>query len=97
MAEEVELLAPEKALGVLGVELPAAEDLKHLRDVEQVLFQRRGVHQAIVHINERAPAQGGRGPRKATRSPRDEKPAVGGNPPPGSRPELSKSLQRHLV
>ena len=63
MAEEAELLAPKLALGTLGVELPAAEDLEHLRDVEQVLFQRRGVHQATIHVNEPAPAQGARGPR----------------------------------
>ena len=63
MAEEAELLAPELALGAIGVELQAAEDLEDLRDVELLLFQRRGVHQAIVHINERALAQGSSGPR----------------------------------
>ena len=62
MAEEAEFLSPELAFGALGVELPAAEDLEDLRDVEQVLFQRRRVHQAIVHINERARAQWARGP-----------------------------------
>ena len=41
MAEEAELLPPELALGALGVELPTAEDLEHLLDVEQVLLKRR--------------------------------------------------------
>ena len=41
MAEEAELLVPESALGALGVELPAVEELEDLLDVEQVLFQRR--------------------------------------------------------
>ncbi len=35
VAEEAELLPPEFALGALGEQLPAAEDLEHLRDVEQ--------------------------------------------------------------
>ena len=43
MAEKAELLSPNFALGALGVELPAAEDLEYLRDrrpdVEQVMFQ----------------------------------------------------------
>ena len=47
VAEEAELLPPELALGALGIELPAAEDLEHLGVVEQMLFQRRQVHQTI--------------------------------------------------
>ena len=54
MAEEAELLPPEFAFGALGVELQAAEDLEHLLDVEQVLLQRRPVHQTVIHINKRA-------------------------------------------
>ena len=54
-------------------------DLEDLRDVEQVLFQRRGVHQAIVHINERAPAKGGRG-QEAPGTP----PWMGGRPRRGA-------------
>ena len=41
MAEEAELSPPELALGALGVELPAAEDLNYVGYVEQVRFQRR--------------------------------------------------------
>ena len=37
MAEEAEHLAPEFALGALGVELPAVEDLEDVRDVEQMI------------------------------------------------------------
>ena len=56
MAEEAELLPTELALGTLGEQLPAAEDLKNLRDVKEVLLQRRRVHQTVVHVHERAPA-----------------------------------------
>ena len=31
------------------------EDLKHLRDVEKMLLQRRLVHQTVVHVHQRAP------------------------------------------
>ena len=64
MAEEAELPPPELALAALVVELPAAEDLECLRDVEQVLLQRRRVHRTIVCVNERTPAQRARGPRE---------------------------------
>ena len=37
--EEAERLLPELALVALGLELPAAEDLVHLGDVEQMLFR----------------------------------------------------------
>ena len=58
--------APELALGALGVELSTADDLEHLRDVEQVLLQLRRVHQTIVHMHQRAPAQRTRCPRIPT-------------------------------
>ena len=54
---------PNSHLGALGVELPVAEDLEHLGDVEQMLFQPRRVHQTIVHIIECTPAQRARAPR----------------------------------
>ena len=38
----------ELALGALGVQLPAAEDLEHLGYVEQMLFQRRRVPQTCT-------------------------------------------------
>ena len=57
MAKEAEFLPPELAIGALCVKLSAAEDLEQLGDVEQVLFQHRRVHQTIVHMYERAPAQ----------------------------------------
>jgi hypothetical protein len=42
-------------------ELPAAEDLEHLQDVEQVLLKRRPVYQTVVqtvvHINKRTQSQ----------------------------------------
>ena len=66
MAEEAELLPPKLALGALGEQLSAAEDLEHLRDVEQVLLQRRRVHQTVVHVHERAPAQRARRPGDPT-------------------------------
>ncbi len=57
MAEEAKILPLEFALGALSEQLPAAEDLEHLHDVEQVLLHRGRVDQAVVHIHERAPAQ----------------------------------------
>ena len=36
--KETEPLPPEHALGALGVELPAGEDLEQIGDVEQMLF-----------------------------------------------------------
>ncbi len=57
MAEEAELQPSKLAFEALGEQLPAAEDLEHLRDVEQVLLQRQRVYQTIVHVHKRAPAQ----------------------------------------
>ena len=57
MAQKAELLPSELAFGALGIELPTTEDLEYLLNVEQMLLQRRQVHQAVVHVHQRAPAQ----------------------------------------
>lgn len=61
MTEEAEFLPSEFELRALGIEPSAAEDLDYLFDVEQVLLMRRRVHQAVIHINQRAPAPQARG------------------------------------
>ncbi len=66
MAEKAKLLPAELALGALCIELPTAEDLKHLLDIEKVLLQQWQVHQTIVHVHQRAPAQRARRPRDST-------------------------------
>jgi hypothetical protein len=54
----------ELALGALGGQPPTAEDhLERLRDLEQALLPRWRVHQTVVHMHERAPAQRARRPR----------------------------------
>ena len=59
VAQEAELLQlePKLALGALGIELLMTEDLKHLRNDEQVLQQGRLMRQAVVHIEKSTPAQ----------------------------------------
>ena len=74
--------------------LPAADDLECLRDVEQVLLQRRRVHRTIVCVKERTPAQRARGPREPAAD-RRKAPCAGhaqGHPPKLGRARRRKKI-----
>ena len=55
MPEEPQLLPPELALGALREQLAPAEDLQHLRHIQEMLFECRRMKQSSMYTSAHRP------------------------------------------